>query len=93
MLIQHKKIDEKGMFYIGQDGSIVAELVYASPTPDRMLIEHTEVDPSLEGKGIGRQLVDTAVEYARTHQMKITPLCSFARKVFERVKDYGDVLA
>ncbi len=43
-----------------------------------MIIEHTEVDESLEGKGVGKQLVHTAVEYARTHNIKIStavPLC------------------
>ena len=81
------------MFYVGQDGAILAELVYAVPSPDKMIIEHTEVDESLKGKGIGLQLVHTAVDYARTHQMKILPLCSFAKSVFDKEPGLGDVLA
>ena len=81
------------MFYIGQDGAIAAELVYSKPTEDKMIIEHTEVDDSLSGKGIGLQLVTTAVDYARTHNMKITPLCSFARSVFKKKPEFGDVLS
>lgn len=92
MLIQHKLIGGKGMFYIGQDGHIIAELVYTKPSEDKMIIEHTEVDPSLEGKGIGKQLVETAVEYARTHQLKVIPLCPFAKALFDRRKDLHDVL-
>lgn len=81
------------MFYVGQDGAIRAELVYSKPAANKMIIEHTEVDDSLGGKGVGQQLVHTAVEYARSHDMKIVPLCSFARSIFNKKPEYGDVLA
>jgi uncharacterized protein len=93
MLIQHKQIGGKGMFYVGQDGAILAELVYSKPSEEKMIIEHTEVDNSLSGKGVGLQLVHTAVEYARTHQMKIVPLCPFAKSVFDKKPEFSDVLA
>jgi len=51
------------------------------------------VDDSLAGKGVGLQLVHTAVEYARTHGMKIIPLCPFAKSVFDKKIEYRDVLA
>ena len=94
MLIQHKKLTgSKGMFYVEQEGRILAEMVYTMPSPDKMIIEHTEVDESLQGKKIGYQLVHTGVEYARTNSIKIIPLCSFARSVFKKTSDFNDVLA
>jgi uncharacterized protein len=92
MLIQNKIVGNKGMFYVGQDGAILAEMVYTMPSPDKMIIEHTEVDESLEGKGVGKQLVQTAVEYARTHNIKIIPLCTFTKGVLDRKKEWQDVL-
>lgn len=92
MVIQHKLIGTKGMFYVGQDGAIVAELVYTLPAPGKMIIEHTEVDEALRGKNVGLQLVHTAVEYARAHEIKIIPLCPFAKSVFDRKPEFGDVL-
>jgi uncharacterized protein len=92
MLIQHKLVGKKGIFYVGQEGAIVAEMVYTKPSEDKIIIEHTEVDESLEGKGVGKQLVSTAVEYARAHNLKIIPLCPFAKKVFDRTKEFQDVL-
>lgn len=80
------------MFYVGQDGAILAEMVYTMPSPDKMIIEHTEVDESLEGKGVGKQLVQTAVEYARAHNIKIIPLCTFTKSVLDRKKEWQDVL-
>lgn len=93
MLIQHKLIGNKGMFYVGQEGAILAELVYNKPSADKMIIEHTEVDDSLKGKGVGLQLVHTAVDFARTHQLKIIPLCPFAKSVFDKKPEFADVLS
>ena len=93
MHIQHKKVNEKGMFYIQEDGDIVAELVYSEPAPNRMVIEHTEVDDQLRGENVGYELVHQAVEYARSHHYSIVPVCPFARKIFEKKPDFRDVLA
>jgi uncharacterized protein len=92
MLIQHKQIGGKGMFYVGHDGAILAELVYTKTADNKMIIEHTEVDDSLGGKGVGQQLVHTAVEYARTHNMKIIPLCPFAKALFDKKPEWQDRL-
>ena len=93
MLIQHKLIGGKGLFYVGQDGTIAAELVYTMPSDHKMIIEHTEVHDALRGKGVGYQLVHTAVEYARKHGLTIVPLCPFAKAVFDKKPEFADVLA
>jgi hypothetical protein len=92
MLIQNKKIGTKGMFFVENNGNILAEMVYSMPTPEKMIIEHTEVSDELKGQKVGYQLVHTAVEYARTHNIKIVPLCPFANAVFKRKPEYADVL-
>ncbi|MBS1599176.1 MAG: N-acetyltransferase [Bacteroidetes bacterium] len=92
MLIQHKQIGKKGIFYVGQDGAIEAELVYSIPSEGKMIIEHTEVDDSLAGKGVGKELVETAVNYARSHNIKIIPMCVFAKSLFDKIKEWNDVL-
>ena len=81
------------MFFVEMDGNILAEMVYSMPSPDKMIIEHTEVSEELKGKNVGNQLVHTAVEYARTKNIKIIPLCPFAKSVFDRKKEeFKDVL-
>ncbi|RYY09164.1 MAG: N-acetyltransferase, partial [Chitinophagaceae bacterium] len=60
MLIQHKQVGGKGMFFVEQDGNILAELVYTMPSAEKMIIEHTEVSEELKGKNVGKQLVHTA---------------------------------
>lgn len=93
MLIQHKTDNGKGMFYVGQDGQIQAEMVYTMASPTKMIIEHTEVSDELRGMNVGKQLVHTAVEYARTNNIKIIPLCPFANSVFKRTPEYHDLLS
>jgi uncharacterized protein len=92
MLIQHKKTNGKGFFFVETDGNILAEMVYSMPSAGKMIIEHTEVSDELKGKNVGYQLVHTAVEYARTHNLKIIPLCPFTNSVFKKKPEYADVL-
>ena len=92
MLIRNKQINGKGMFFVEMDGNILAEMVYTMPSPNKMIIEHTEVSDELRGKKVGDQLVHTAVEFARTKGIKIIPLCPFANSVFKKKPDYADVL-
>ena len=92
MLIQHKKVGGKGMFFVESEGNILAEMTYTLPSPEKMIIDHTEVSDELRRQNVGHQLVHTAVEYARTHGMKIVPLCTFAGSVFKKKEEFGDVL-
>ena len=92
MIIKNKQVGGKGMFYIEQEGKIVAEMVYSMRNPNQMIIEHTEVSEELGGKGIGLQLVKAGVEHARTNHLKIIPLCPFAKSVFDKKAEFRDVL-
>lgn len=92
MLVQHKQVGGKGMFFVQQEGAILAEMVYTMVSAEKMIIEHTEVSDELRGQNIGFQLVNTAVEYARNHGIKIFPLCPFANAVFKKKPEFADVL-
>jgi predicted GNAT family acetyltransferase len=92
MLIQNKTVGNKGMFFVEADGNILAELTYNMPSPDKMIIEHTEVSDELRGQNVGYELVHTTVEYARSHHIKIIPLCTFANSVFKKKPEFADVL-
>jgi predicted GNAT family acetyltransferase len=82
----------KGKFYIEIDGVELAEMTYVWRGTDRIIIEHTEVSDQLKGKGAGKQLVLKAVDFARQKGIKIIPICSFAKSVFDKLKELHDVL-
>ncbi|HVF97421.1 MAG TPA: GNAT family N-acetyltransferase [Flavisolibacter sp.] len=92
MHIQHKDEQNRGMFFIEEDGSRVAALMYASGGEGTIIIEHTEVDEALQGRNIGFELVHKTVEFARTQGLKISPVCRFAKAVFDKRADFKDVL-
>ena len=72
-------------FYVNDaQGNQVAEIVF---------IEHTDVDPSLKGQGVGKQLVAKVVEKMRQEQRKIIPLCPFAKHEFDNTREYDDIRA
>ena len=93
MLIQHREEGKKGIYFIEDDGNVLAEIVYANVNDDQLLIiEHTEVDDELKGKNIGYELVNTVVEHARMHGQKVAPICSFAKAIFDKKPELQDVL-
>ena len=92
MVIQHKENDHRGMYFIAEDDEIIAEIVYARGGGNTLIIEHTEVDERLKGQNIGYELVHKMVEHARLHGVKLTPVCPFAKAVFDKKADFRDVL-
>lgn len=91
MDIQQHDHESKGRFFIEAEGKEIASMhyVYAG---EKMIIDHTEVSSVYEGRGLGKQLVKAAVEFARALGIKIIPLCPFAKGIFDRVEEYRDVL-
>lgn len=93
MKIQRTENDNRGEFFIEENGERLALMTYSKASAAKISIDHTEVDASLKGKGIGKDLVAEGVRYARENDLKIVPLCTFAKAEFEKHGDYADVLA
>ena len=83
---------KEGKFFVEKDGMILARMTYHWNGEDRIVIEHTVVDDVLKGKGIGKQLVSKAVDFARDRGIKIVPLCTFAISIFNKVESFRGVL-
>jgi uncharacterized protein len=93
MLIEHQQNGSKGLFFVNEKGKNLAAMTYTMPATGKMIIDHTEVSDELRGKNVGYQLVQAAVEYARTNNIKIIPLCPFANAVFKKRQEFHDVLS
>ena len=89
------KLEQKrsslGSFYIDNEGERLGLMNFLINN-GVMNIYHTEVSEQLHGKHMGEKLVEAGVNYARENHLKILPTCTFARSVFDRVKEYHDVL-
>src|SRR5690606_7515788 len=83
---------KKGKFFILEKDVQEAEMTYTWAGPHRIIIDHTEVNEALKGKGAGKQMVMKAVAFARDRQIKVLPLCPFAKSVFDKMPEIRDVL-
>ncbi len=92
MHIQLEQTTTKGAFYYEEGGKRLAEMTFTMAGETRMIIDHTDVSDVLRGKGAGKQLVEAAVQHARKNNLKILPLCPFAKSVFDKTEAYRDVL-
>lgn len=82
----------KGCFEAIEDGKEAGKMTYTWAGDSKFIIDHTEVNEGFNGKGVGKKLVMKAVEYARNNNLKIIPLCPFAKSVFDKTPDINDVL-
>lgn len=91
--ISHEETGHRGAFYIEQEGKRLAEMTYSRANPSLVIIDHTDVDKSLGGQGVGRSLLDAAVQWARTTRTKVMATCPFASAQFAKDASIRDVLA
>jgi predicted GNAT family acetyltransferase len=91
--VEHQESDNKGAFFIaGPADARLAEMTYSRANAALIIIDHTEVDSSLTGQGIGRQLLNTLVAWARETKTKVMPLCPYAKAQFDKDASIRDVL-
>jgi uncharacterized protein len=91
MNIQRREVNNKGVFFIEENGSRLGQMTYRRENDHHIIIDHTEVGEALKGKGAGKQLVSRAVEWARENKLMITPECTFALSLFERIPEFSGV--
>ena len=92
MHIQLEEHDAKGRAFVADATGTLAEMTYSRAGAALLIIDHTEVGETQRGQGVGRQLLHKIVEYARAEQLKILPLCPYAKNVFEKEAEIRDVL-
>ncbi|MGP4062691.1 GNAT family N-acetyltransferase [Halobacillus sp. H74] len=85
--MEQKIQEKKGKFYIGEENEPKAQLLFEEQN-GVMTITSTEVDPSERKQGLGKDLIDYAVNHARKHKEKIDPVCSFAHDVIKNTLEY-----
>jgi predicted GNAT family acetyltransferase len=63
------------------------------PSPGKIEIHHTEVEPELEGQGLGGELVAAALDHARASHLQVVPTCSFVASYIRQHPEYADLVA
>lgn len=89
--IQHFPKGDKGKWTTFSDGKEAGHMINSRAGAKRFIIDHTEVGDAFGGMGTGKMLVMETVAYARANQLKIMPLCPFAKSIFDKNVDLHDV--
>lgn len=92
MKIEQFNREPKGFFKATIDEKEAGRMTYSWAGDNRIIIDHTEVNPEFKGQNVGKQMVLAAVDFARKNNIKILPLCPFAKSIFDRNADLHDVL-
>lgn len=82
---------KKGRYVVYYNDEFAGEMTFTWVGKTQLIIDHTGVEDKFAGKGLGKKLVMESVEYDRKNNLKIIPLCPFAKKVFDANEDIQDV--
>lgn len=93
MKISQVNTSKSGYFKAEVDGEEVGMMSYTWADEGRINIVHTGVEKEYTGRGIARAMVMEGVKFAREKGLKITPMCSYVRYVFEQDPSLEDVQA
>lgn len=92
MIINHHDNEKNGAFVAEEEGQEMGSMTYVWAGSDRFIIDHTEVGEAFGGRGVGRELLLAAVDFARQEKKKILPLCPFAKAQIQKAPELHDVL-
>ena len=73
-------------------GATRAGFIEYRSEPGAILLVHTEVDPAVEGRGLGSRLVAGALDDLRARDLKLVPLCPFVRAYLRHHREYADLV-
>ena len=76
-------VPEKGRFEI-RVGERVVGLASYHVDNGQMTLPHTEIDPSMGGRGLGKVLVAGVLTAARERGLTVLPYCSFIRHYIQQ---------
>ncbi|MGY1820527.1 GNAT family N-acetyltransferase [Geodermatophilus sp. SYSU D00079] len=85
-------VPDRGRFEVLLDGRVVGLASYHVEN-GTMALPHTEVDPSVGGRGIGKVLVAGVLAAARERGLHVLPYCSFVRHYIQQHPEELDLVA
>ena len=92
MRFENNKSGNGGFLALHNENEEVGRLTYTIfPEDHKMIISFVLVHPKFEGRGMGKYLVEEAIQFARENNLKVYPHCSYARSVMTRMNDVEDI--
>ncbi|EPG40862.1 GNAT family N-acetyltransferase [Acinetobacter colistiniresistens] len=92
MTIQQSDDSKHGTFQLFEGEVLAGEMAYTWAGDEMLIIDHTDVNEDFRGQGVVRKLLDELITFVRERQVKVIPLCPFAKSVFDKDPSIRDVL-
>lgn len=83
-------VPERSRYEIVSDGRVLGYAAYQRAN-QLIVFTHTEVEPELEGQGIGGMLVRGALDDVRKRGLPVLPICPFVHGWMARHPQYADL--
>lgn len=88
----HSESETRGVFTVFSGEREMGKMTYSKLGNKKIIIDHTEIYQEAKGSGLGKNLVEYGVSWARKNGIKILPLCPFAKAVIDRDKTLQDIV-
>lgn len=85
-------VPESNRFEATVPGSDEVAILEVTPTDDLWIFKHTEVPKSMEGRGVGSELVHQALRHIRELGVMIRPVCPFTAAYIRRHPEELDLV-
>lgn len=87
--VQHDKKNER---FVAEIEGYEAYLSY-NVFDDIIDLTYAYTPPEIRGKGIAKIVVEYALNYAKTNNLKVIPTCSYVQAIVERNDNYKNLLS
>jgi predicted GNAT family acetyltransferase len=81
----------RSRFEIEHDGQ-TSYLEFETDNQGWLTLWHTEVPEQLRGRGLALELVTTAFQYAKDHNLRVDVLCPVAKHILETHPEFQPLL-
>jgi uncharacterized protein len=78
---------ERERYELSLDGEVVGFTAYRA-RPGLIAFIHTEVEQSVQGRGLGDRLIRFALDDARARGLAVLPFCPFVKAFIERNREF-----
>lgn len=92
MAIETRHNEDKRRYEILVD-DVVVGIADVDVEGETMVFPHTQIDPSMRGRGLGERLVRDALDDARERGFKVIGSCWFVRDFIRDHPEYADLKA
>ena len=82
---------DRARYEIREDGELAGFVQY-NMRGGRLILVHTEIDDTHEGRGLAGILVRGALDDIRSRGLRIVPVCPYVERFIEKHPEYDDLV-